>query len=64
MSDDHDNLKRKLVEETRRFEQETDVEEKDLLGADVRELERLVEIEADKDPDSPIEPSRHLKRDL
>jgi hypothetical protein len=42
------DLKRQLLEVTRQFDPASNVEEKALLGADVRELERLVEIAAEK----------------
>jgi hypothetical protein len=61
MTGDRTELKRKLVEMTRRFERATDADAKDLLGGDVRELERQVEIAADQDPDLPKEPPRYLK---
>jgi hypothetical protein len=50
MGGDRTELKKRLVEATRLFESAGDIEEKALLGADVRELERLVEIAADQDP--------------
>jgi hypothetical protein len=40
------DLKRRLIEATRQFNTASDVDEKAWLGADVRELERLVEIAA------------------
>jgi hypothetical protein len=46
-------LKRKLEEATERRRLATNPEERDLLGRDVRELERLVEIAATQDPDMP-----------
>ena len=46
-------LKRKLDEATARHKRTTDPEEKHLLGADVRELERLVEIASEEPPDPP-----------
>ncbi|MDB5505302.1 MAG: hypothetical protein JWR89_5204, partial [Tardiphaga sp.] len=62
MTGDRTELKKRLVEATRLFESAGDVEEKALLGSDVRELERLVEIAADQDPGSPRDPSRTLIR--
>jgi hypothetical protein len=53
MTDALTELKARLVEVTRRFENAGDLQEKALLGADVRELERLVEIAAAGDPESP-----------
>jgi hypothetical protein len=47
MNDDLAELKRRLVEATRRFEQASSIEEKGLLGADVQDLERQVEIAKD-----------------
>jgi hypothetical protein len=41
-------LKRELAETTRRFETAADIEENALLGADVREPERFVEITDDE----------------
>jgi hypothetical protein len=55
------DLKRKLAEATRRFEQSGDTEEKALLGADVRELEKQVEIAANQEPDA-RDPPRPLRR--
>ncbi len=46
-------LKRKLVEATRRFKQSDDIEEKAMLGADVRELEKSVENASDEGVDPP-----------
>jgi hypothetical protein len=46
-------LKRKLDEATALHKRTTDPEEKHLLGADVRELERLVEIASEEAPDLP-----------
>lgn len=46
-------LKRKLDEATARHKRTTDPEERHLLGADVRELERLVEIASEEAPDRP-----------
>jgi hypothetical protein len=47
-ADDLLDLKRRLIEATRQFDTASDVEEKALLGADVRELERLVEIASER----------------
>jgi hypothetical protein len=53
-ADDLLDLKRRLLEATRQFDTSSDVEEKALLGADVRELERLVEIAAEKSEPSSL----------
>lgn len=59
MTEAWQTLKDRLDDATARWKRADDPEEKGLLGADVRELERLLEIAAE-DPDSPREPSRHL----
>ena len=46
-------LKRKFDEATALHKRTTDPDEKHLRGADVRELERLVEIAAEEAPDLP-----------
>lgn len=60
MTGDWKALRQRLDEATDRWKRSDDPEAKVMHGADVRELERLVEIAADQDPDAPIEPSRHL----
>jgi hypothetical protein len=60
MTEDWYTLKERLDDTTERWKRADDPEAKDLLGADVRELEWLVEIAAERDPDSPRDPSRHL----
>jgi hypothetical protein len=60
MADARDELKQQLSETTERWKIAQDPEAKDLLGADVRELERLIEIAAEQDPDLPREPPRDL----
>lgn len=52
MADNWLELKGKLFDATRRFEQ-AGIEEKTFLGADVRELEKLVELASEEDPDPP-----------
>jgi hypothetical protein len=52
MTGDRTELKARLVEATRRFENAGDLEEKALLGADVREIEKLVEMASDEEPDA------------
>lgn len=53
MTDALTELRTRLVEATRRFESAGDIEEKALLGADVRELERQVEIAKGPNTDPP-----------
>lgn len=62
MTEDWHTLKQRLDEKTERWKRTDDPEAKELLGADVRELERLVEIAAAQDPDVPKDPPRQLQK--
>jgi len=53
MPGDWNELKHKLNEVTDRHKRTTEPEEKHLLGTDVRELERHVEIASEEAPDPP-----------
>jgi hypothetical protein len=60
MMEDRHTLKRRLAETTELWKIAADPEAKDLLGADVRELERLMEIAAEQNADLAREPLRDL----
>jgi hypothetical protein len=61
MNEHWQNLKKQLDETTERWKRAADPETKDLLGGDVRELERLIEIAAAQDTEAK-EPLRILRK--